>query len=538
MSSKVFKLFNLVLLLALVLSACTHIYDPGLPAPEAPQSPVSEVSTSIEPDTPDQPVFGEEIYNAMKACPDLALNQICLGHGSITGDISSSAPGERADLSTGQHIAVTSTSLDDYSVVVARLQAPGVDSDFDSLLVLAVGTVDVRFDEIFFGRDETNQNLPRIQFSSSNVTDGETQLQGGIVIINESDEDLLSVEVNGVGLTLGSAAVITSQPNGEMKVHMRTGTVVASANGETIPASAGEKVIVPMTTESKPSAVLQVSLIEDDLLTPLVPPKRSTGDLEDDLLTPLVPPPGYYAKTRLGKFEIAYDRCVEGDARQVYRVMYFARLLLDNPNLNEAQAVREILGEQKLNEVREKVKKCATFELILDSTLVGSSAISWQTKVHGEVLQLQFDEKGNLVAPVQGNIVATEFEPNMPVPPGCAFSALSSDGELAVIEGSKLGIYYNTMKIRLNIWAENSTQNVVLDCPNATQNIPLDWDTYFIYLHSDLLKDATYGHVIEDWEYLGGEIYAESYYLSRSGAIEDGDVYMDTAFVLRHAPQK
>lgn len=522
MSLNRIKLFNILILLMLMVSACGTtnpldvVSDVEIPIVSDVQDQPAVVD---EPPVPDQPVFGDEIYNAIEACPDVALNEICLGSGSSSGvDLSSS--GGRVLLAGGEQINLTSTSLGDYSVVIARLQAPGVDADHNSLLVLAVGTVDVSFDEIFYGRDETNLNLPRLTFSSTNGSD----FQSGIVIINESDEDLLSIEVNGVGLTLGSTAVVTSQPNGEMKVSMLTGTVAVSANNTIVSASKGESIKVKMNDSSKPADVPN-GAGNDDLLTPLVPPREPTA-LE-------------FTQQNYQKFESAYNRCIAGDARQVYRLMYFGRLLLDNQNLERAEYIREYLTPVRVNEMKEKIRKCATFELILDSTLVGSSAISWQTKVHGEALTLQFDEKGNLVSEARGNIVATEFEPNMPIPPGCTYSALSSDGELAVIKGSKLGIYYNTMKIRLNIWAENSVQNVALNCPSAPQvTIPLDWDTYFIYLHEDLFKDAKYGHVLEDWEYLGGEIYAESYYLNRSGAIEDGDVYMDTAFVLRHAPQK
>lgn len=529
MSFNCIKLFNLLILLTLVLSACgslnstgiipdVEIPDMDIPAPSDPQD------QPVDMPEVDQPIFGDEINKALETCPEIALNEICLGSGSSTG-IDLGLPGGRILLAGGEQVGVASTSLDDYSVVIARLQAPGVDADYNSLLVLLVGNVNVTFDEIFYGRDETNLNLPRLQVSSANGTD----FQSGLVIINESDEDLLSIEVNGVGLTLGSTAVVTSQPGGEMKVSMLTGTVAVSANDTTVPASKGESVTVKMNESSKPADAPNGPSTDDDLLVPLAPPKNT----EDDFLVSLLPP------VWMSKFDSAYNRCVEGDARQVYRVMYFARLLLDNPNMEMAQDIHKIYNEKELQAVREKVTHCATFELILDSTLVGSSAISWQTKVHGETLMLQFDEKGNLVSEVRGDIVASEFEPSMPVPPGCTYSALSSDGELAVIEGSKLGIYYNIMKIRLNIWAENSVQNVALNCPSAPQvTIPLDWDTYFIYLHEDLSKDAKYGHVLEDWEYLGGEIYAESYYLNRSGAIEDGDVYMDTAFVLRHVPQK
>jgi len=512
MSINRIKLFNFVVLVALVLSACGSINSDIIPSMEIPvisDAQDQSVEIDVVPET-EQPVFGEEINNAVAACPDIVLNEICLGSGS-SSRIDLGRPGGRILLAGGEQISVASTSLDDYSVIIARLQAPGVDADYNSLLILAVGTVDVSFDEIFYGRDETNLNLPRLTFSNSDLPG----LQSGLIIINESDEDLLSLEVNGVGLTLGSTAVVTSQPNGAMNVTMKTGTVAVSASGETVPASAGGSVNVQMTAESKPAAA----------------PQR--GDNVDDLLTSLMP------AVWMSKFRKAHDRCISGDARQVYRVLYFARLLLDNPDLNMAQDVREVFTEAELQQVREQVKQCATFELILDSTLVGSSSISWQTKVHGEALQLQFDETGKLSNEVRGNIVATEFEPNMPVPPGCTTSSLSSDGELAVIEDSKLGIYYNTMKIRLNIWAENSVQNIALNCPSAPQvTIPLDWDTYFTYLHTDLFKDAQYGYVLEDWEYTSGEIYAEAYYLSRSGAIEDGDVYMDTAFVLRHAPQK
>ena len=313
------KLFSVIVSLSIFMSACTSIDASNAPVPEMPEIPVA-----IEADIPpaaDQPLFGDEIYNAIEQCQSAGLNQAC--HND-----------EISDLSAGQTIRAETASLDSYDIWVARLQAPGVDSDFESLLILAAGNVEMHFDEIFIGRDETNQNLPRLDFST---TDG-TDFSSGLIIINESEEDLLSLEANGVGLTLGSTAVVTSKSNGEMNVRMLTGSVAVSANEETIDASAGEKVTVPMTAESKPSGSLVIGKLEDDLLTPLVPPRKPADNIEDDLLTPLVSP-DYFANDYVKKFENAYNRCLAGDARQVYRAQYFTRKIFDEQSFDSA-AVR------------------------------------------------------------------------------------------------------------------------------------------------------------------------------------------------------
>ena len=200
MSQNRIKLLNLFLLLMLMMSAC----GTSNPVELIPDVEIPGVSDSqdqpVEMDTPpvaDQPLFGDVITNVIEQCRSAALNQAC-HHGEIS------------DLSAGQTFRAESASLDSYDIWVFRLQAPGVGSDFESLLILAAGNTEVRFDEIFIGRDETNQNLPRLVFST---TDG-ADFSSGLVIINESEEDLLSLEANGVGLTLGSTAVATSQPNG------------------------------------------------------------------------------------------------------------------------------------------------------------------------------------------------------------------------------------------------------------------------------------------------------------------------------------
>ncbi len=148
------KLFSLIVSLSIFASACTSIDASNAPVPEMPELPVA-MEADVPP-VPDQPLFGDEIYNVIEQCQSAGLNQACHN-------------GEISDLSAGQTIRAESASLDSYDIWVARLQAPGVDSDFESLLILAAGNTEVRFDEIFIGRDETNQNLPRLVFSA---TDG------------------------------------------------------------------------------------------------------------------------------------------------------------------------------------------------------------------------------------------------------------------------------------------------------------------------------------------------------------------------------
>lgn len=525
------KFFNLLILISLVVSACGSINTSDVitnvevPVASDVQDPFLDVPAVPE---PDQPIFGDQIYNALEACPDVALNEICLGSGSSSGlDLGISAG--RVSLAGGEQINLTSSSLDDYSVVIARLQAPGVDADFNSLLVLAAGTVDIHFEEIFYGRDETNLNLPRLTFSSTSGAD----FQSGIVIINESDEDLLSIEVNGVGLTLGSTAVVTSQPNGEMKVTMKTGTVAVSANEETISAVKGGSVNVPMTQESKPVGAPVSGGLEEDLLTPLVPPSKTKSGVDDDLLTPLWP------GAVMSSFSKAYDRCIAGDARQVYRAMYFARILLDNPDLEKAQDVRKVYDEADLQQVREKLSRCATFKLILTGDQQGAAPITWTTKVSGDVLQLQFDYQGKLVAPVEGELAVTEFSPSMPMPPGCSSTTKTGNSIMRVQEFSTLKIYYNTIQIRMYFWPDPVTETLVLNCPSAPPvEISLAWNIIYWYLHPDLLRKENQSYLIQDWEYTGGQIYAEAFYLDRSGALEDGEAISNTAFTLIHTPQK
>ena len=531
MSLNRIKLFNIFILLMLMISACGTtnpldiVSDVEIPA----VSDFQDQSVIVdEPPVPDQPIFGDEIYNALEACPDVALNEICLGSGSSSG-LDLGVPGGRVLLTGGELVSVAATSLDDYSVVIARLQAPGVDADYNSLLILAAGTVEVSFDEIFYGRDETNLNLPRLTFSSTNGSD----FQSGIVIINESDEDLLSIEVNGVGLTLGSTAVVTSQPNGEMKVTMQTGTVAVSANEETISAVKGGSVKVSMTQESKPAGTPVSGGMDEDLLTPLVPPSKTKSVIGDDLLTPLWP------GAVMSSFRKAYDRCIAGDARQVYRAMYFARILLDNPDLQRAQEVRKVYDETDLQQVRDKLTRCATFELILTGEQQGAAPITWTTKVSGDVLQLQFDYQGKLVAPVEGELAVTEFSPSMPMPPGCSSTTKTENSIMRVQEFSTLKIYYNTMQIRMYFWPNPVTETLVLNCPSAPPvEISLAWNIIYWYLHPDLLRKENQSYLIQDWEYTGGQIFAEAFHLDRSGALEDGEAVSNTAFTLMHTPQR
>lgn len=514
------KTYALLLLFVLLTSACGQVNLPDLSVTEAPM-PVNEEALPAEPEAP---LFDSIIADAIAQCQGAGLNQACHN-------------GEVSDLAAGQTFRAESAALASYDIWAFRLQAPGVDSDFESLLLLAAGNAEVRFDEIFIGRDETNQNLPRLTFSSADGAD----FSSGLVIINESAEDLLSLEVNGVGLTLGSTAVAASQPNGDMQVRMLTGTVAATTS-ETVHAAAGETVRVPMSAESKPQPAaeydgVEISPLDDDPeITPLVSPSVTNSDEDDVTITPLnsktvETTPEYF----LRKFTRAYNRCMDGDARQVYNVMYFANYLLSESR----PYVRKILGDSALQAVGEQVKQCATFELILTGSQQGSSSLSWTSKVSGDVVKLQFDHNGKLAAPAQGDLTVTEFMPEMPLPPGCIQSAHTNGALLHVQEISTLKIYYNSMRIRLYFWPDPVIETLILNCPNAAPvEIPLDWNTYFWYLHPDLLRRQNQSYLIQNWEYTGGQIYAEAFYLGRSGTIEDGTVTSDTAFTLMHAPQK
>ncbi|GAB4463477.1 MAG: hypothetical protein Kow0070_24070 [Anaerolineales bacterium] len=154
------KRYALLLLFALLISACGQMNPPSLPAAEAP------VSSGEEPPAAEAPLFDAVIANAIEACRGAGLNQACHN-------------GEVSDLAAGQTFRAESAALDSYDIWAFRLQAPGVDSDFESLLILAAGNAELRFDEIFIGRDETNQNLPRLTFSSAHGAD----FSSGLVIL-------------------------------------------------------------------------------------------------------------------------------------------------------------------------------------------------------------------------------------------------------------------------------------------------------------------------------------------------------------------
>ena len=233
----------------------------------------------------------------------------------------------------------------------------------------------------------------------------------------------------------------------------------------------------------------------------------------------------------------AYDRCVNNhDPSQVVvmirRAKLAAMLGLDNrPGLDMNSAV-------------EKVFKCATFELDLDSTIEEETAAGpVRSHVRAKVpltidpstgLWTWFSGKGSL------DFVSIDWpQPN----PNCNLSAVGHPSTIDVLARFDLNIQANAHpEIIAMINPNKPNATMTMTCKGVSRSFQLDiWAPGWSILHKDELScggavGPGCGFVIRDWVVLGGSIYATKPY-QRSANAGKAQISETTTLDLKHTPR-
>ncbi len=452
--------------------------------------------------------YAAALSQALASCTATALNQVCYAGGSVAldGGAPLTAPGQVVPLSGVSGLKLVSPDAGHWSVALLRLAATSPTPDL-GLTVLAFGNVEIDNLVLFSAAAASGDVAPALSFRSSPAP-GEDPITGGLLVYNPTHEDPLSISLNGANVTLASSAVVQAQPGAQMTVTMAGGSALvqtAAGDGALIQA---HQLTVPLDGDGKVSgAPTTPTVIDDDLLTPLV-----SRD-EDILLTPLVPQPQDMRALVISHFERAQDRCVQGDSRQVYNVMYWARFLKEFKFLSDAEGL--VADAQ--------IRQCARFEIEFNSEITGSSTVSaGSMHVQGQGMIVSFDFDGKLVTPE--TMPLTHLSYNFTAPPQCPYQTTVTDGALHLTDAT-MRINGNRLDIRTTIEPAVMEEYITYSCkgvPPFQIAAYARWRPMFVDLHKPEQIGFEHRFKLDNWKYLSSQIFAESIFADRQVMFYDG----------------
>lgn len=477
-----------------------------------------------------EPSYAAALSQALADCAAAALNQVCYARGSVALDGGGplTTPGQVAALDGVSGLTLASPDAAHWSVALLRLAAdsptPGL-----GLTLLAFGNVEIRSLTLFDAAAGNGDVAPALSFSSSPVP-GQDPETGGLIVYNPNHEEPLAIRLNGADLSLASSAVVQAQPGAKMSVTMATGSaLVQTAAGESALLQAHQLTVPLDGSGDAAGAPSTPTLTDEDLLAPL------TLHDEDDLLTRLVPPRGPLDLQKafddlLASFDSAHSRCLQGDSRQVYRVIYFARVL---------KMYEKAYPDGLMSLIDVQVTQCATFELEFNSVIAATSSVAWGSiQVQGQGMIVTFDMNGYLVRP--SSMPLTHLRYDIEIEPICPYQFVLIDGGLSLYEGA-MRINRNRLEFSTLLHPVHIAEHTIWFCPDVPPfEVPSAfafWREMFKSLHmTEIVDDGNgYWFTPAHWKYTGNEILAEAIF-QREVAFYDGLAAGDTWLVMLHKP--
>jgi hypothetical protein len=386
---------------------------------------------------------------------------------------------------------------------------------------------------------------------------GTAESPSGLLLAASPSALVTTLGLNGTQVTLLGSAWAEAVLGGSLTLTVLSGDVMMSVAGETAVAGKGGQITVPISpaglATGAPQAVEAQSAPTAAPLTKLaetVQPQTTTssGGVEEDLLTPLVPPensgddaessqdPNWFRRKQTEfhyrQFLRSYNRCLSDRpdaARYVYNTAYWLR------KIENIGFIREVLGDAVMARLQDMARQCATFDVDFGSTMVvSSSEVTFAAELKAENVHVQFTPGGG---PFQGDVQTLQYrsltETGMDAP-GCTLSITHPDGTLRIDDGL-LAIQENGLRIRLNILPDVPQESFVYTCAGvSTQpSAPFNWFPLFMGLYADIFSEK--GFTISDWHSVGGELMAEAI-LDRSMTLDGATLEATTYLVLVHNP--
>jgi len=504
------------------------------------------VFTNEQSSPPPASPYADALGQALTDCEDISLNQVCYASGSVTldGGGALTTPGQVAALDGVSGLTLVSPDADHWSVALLRLAVDSPTPDL-GLTLLAFGNVEIRNLTLFDDAVGNGDVAPALSFSSSPVP-GEDPVTGSLIVYNPSDQEPLSIGLNGADLTLVSSAVIQAQPGVNMTVTMAIGSALV----QTISASdthifetdtvfnydfgtliQGHQLSVPLDNSGKASgAPSHPYLVDDNYLAILW-----VRDKDHKLYNYVVPE---YSSTRdsitvnINAFADAHERCLKGNSRQVYRIMYYGRLLQGYHLM-----FPKILTDDRMAGLDKMLQQCATFEIEFNSVITRTGLLApGDMYIQGQGMIVRYNIDGNLVEPAQMPLKHKYYNVVFPWT-GC-YNLKIEDGRLILHADSYMRINRNGLDISTKLIPVDVWEHLFIyrSCGGVGETAnPAAWSTMFLKLHESERILLGFHFTPDHWKYTGNQILAEAIF---NGKVIDPEATFseDTWLVMLHKP--
>lgn len=470
-------------------------------------------------------LYAQLLQRVAQHCGATGLNQICYVNGVVSlnaADDGFNAPGAVADLTDGAIVRVTSTgsSIDQLSAAWLRLRTVTPDH---ALTILAFGNVQIEEIALFVNETDLNneKTLPSLRFASSPIAGVDKLGSSGLIVANPAEEDLLSLTLNGAALTLGSTALVEATPSAEMKVTMASGASRTEANGGESTAVQNQQVSVPLDASGNAAGAPTTAreLTDDEFLAQML----------DELLEKLKDQIAL-ANTALERLNRATDRCVAGQARYIYNVLYWVRVIEKTPG------IKGLINNTLLSQAYSRAANCLSFEVVFDSTVNTTHPnLRMSSHLNMEGMPVQFLVDGRFIA-INSSLdyVSYSYIPSQSCGP---ISIAKTAGELEV-DSASLQIAGNKVRVATTLRVSKMPdESATISCPPAPPLVVGEdhWVSVFFNMHEDLWQKPDPSFRFSEWKYNGGVNFAEAVYVRNntdSGFTFDTTTYL----ILVHTP--
>lgn len=477
--------------------------------------------------------YTQMLNQVQQLCPAVGLNQVCYANGQVTlqaksGEIPFSKPGAIADLANVKSLSLASNGADSqqWGLALLRLQAnsstPG-----QELTLMAFGNVQINDIVLFTGPANQGDELtlPSLQFASSPVAGVSNLGSSGLIVTNATEEDLLSLTLNGAVVTLGSTALVEAKPGDKMTVTMGAGVSLTETNGESSAAVQNHQVSVPLGQNGKVSGPPVKARVIDPLNYFLG--GKLFFHLTEERQQKL-------AEAILLSLNRAIDRCIKGQPAYVYNVLFWTRVIETTPDLKER------LDPAKLAQAYNRAPNCLSFEVDFDSTVTTlTTGLTESSHLNATNLSMIFKPNGDLLVGLGAPLAYPKFSYIL-AGAKCPITTQTTPGQLAAIGGS-LKIAGNKVRIVTTIRVSKQPKDkAFLNCPPPLGSQIVSnghWVTVFYHLHEDLLQDDLASFHFNGWKQTGGEHFGEAIY--ERTLTEGGFAFNSTTYlILVHTPDK
>jgi hypothetical protein len=203
----------------------------------------------------------------------------------------------------------------------------------------------------------------------------------------------------------------------------------------------------------------------------------------------------------------AYDRCMAGNSRQVYRMAYYARILQ-----HYASIYPNILTDDLMRVYDKQFRQCATFEIEFNNVISVTSPVDWGSMyIQGQGMIVSYGMDGNLY--LMSNMPLTHKRYDITFAMQQCLSLEIVDGVLFNYDGY-MRINRNRLDISTTMTPVGIWEHTIFTCaePSFEMANPALWQLLFDKLHRSELNETegSYRFTEEHWKYTGNQILAEA----------------------------